>query len=169
MRIFNINWIPPKVENIILDKIGMEFESEEEIKQEKRTWWETIKQENNIEEEIKEIENPIEYMTNNFKDLWYIFINEDNFQEQAEEYCKNDSQKTILKNLLSNPKFWKVLLHKAGCKEIRVLPVAKTWRRILMVKIDDKIYIDWCYNHNDYEQRLDLIKKGKVKLKRLIK
>ena len=169
MRIFNIKWIPPKVENIILDKIGMEFESEEEIKQEKRTPWEIIKQENNIEEEIQEIENPIEYMTNNFKDLWYIFINEDNFQEQAEEYCKNNSQKTILKNLLSNPKFWKVLLHKAGCKEIRVLPVAKTWRRILMVKIDDKIYIDWCYNHNDYEQRLDLIKKGKVKLKRLIK
>jgi len=38
----------------------------------------------------------------------------------------------------------------------------------LMVKINGNIYIDWYYNHNDYEQRLDLIKKGKVKIKRLI-
>jgi hypothetical protein len=32
MKIFNIQELPPKGENIILDKIGMEFEAEEEIK-----------------------------------------------------------------------------------------------------------------------------------------
>jgi hypothetical protein len=37
-----------------------------------------------------------------------------------------------------------------------------------MIKIDNTVYIDWYYNHNDYEQRLDLIKKWKVKIKTLI-
>jgi hypothetical protein len=36
MKIFNIQELPPKGENIILDKIGMEFEAEEEIKETKK-------------------------------------------------------------------------------------------------------------------------------------
>ena len=167
-KIFNIQEIPPKVEHIILDKIGMEFEAEEEIKETKKIW-EKKKEEINIEitEDIT-IENPASYMIDKLKNLGYNFINEENFIWQTNEFCKSDSQKTILKNLLINPRFWKVLQHKSWCKDIRTLNIWRTWWRVLMVKIDDKIYIDWYYNHNDYEQRLDLIKKGKVKIKRLI-
>lgn len=162
-QIFNIQEIPPKAEHILLDKIGMEFEAEEEIKEKNNKWEITTKTEvieNTIETEI---EDPITYMTDCLKKLWYQYINETNFIEQVQEYCKDDSQNTILKNLLKNPKFWKVLLHKSGCKKARVLPIGKTWWRVLMVKIDDTIYIDWYYKHKDYEQRLDLIKKWKIK------
>ena len=169
MKIFDIQEIPAKAEHILLDKIGMEFEAEEQIKENKKEWWKEEKKEViTTQIENTEIEEPISYMINKFKTLWYNFINEDSFNEQANEYCKNESQKTILKNLLYNPKFWKILLHKEWCKEARVLPIGRTWRRVLMVNIDGTIYIDWCYNHNDYEKRLDLIKKGKVKIKTLI-
>jgi len=167
-KIFNIQELPPKVEHIILDKIGMEFEAEEEIKETKKLWLEKKKETNTQITEDIEIEDPTFYMMNELKNLGYHFINEENFIWQTNEYCKNESQKTILKNLLHNPRFWIVLQHKAWCKNIRTLNIWRTWWRILMVKVDDNIYIDWYYNHNDYEQRLDLIKKGKVKIKRLI-
>jgi hypothetical protein len=149
----------------------MEFEAEEEIKETritKDTNWEEKKRVTENKTENIEIENPVTYMIDQFKNMDYHFINENNFTEQVNDFCINDSQKSILKNLLYNPRFWKVLLHKSWCKDIRVLPIGRTWWRILMVKIDNNIYIDWCYNHNDYEQRLDLIKKGKVKIKTLI-
>ncbi len=170
-KIFEIQEIPAKAENIILDKIGMEFEAEEEIKETKKakdTSWEERKPITKSTTESIEIEDPVTYMIDQLKNMDYHFINENNFTEQVNEFCINDSQKSILKNLLYNPRFWKVLLHKSWCKDIRVLPIGRTWWRILMVKIDNNIYIDWCYNHNDYEQRLDLIKKGKVKIKTLI-
>ena len=170
-KIFGIQEIPAKAENIILDKIGMEFEAEEEIKETKKakdTSWEERKPITKCTTESIEIEDPVTYMIDQLKSMDYHFINENNFTEQVNEFCINDSQKSILKNLLYNPRFWKVLLHKSWCKDIRVLPIGRTWWRILMVKIDNNIYIDWCYNHNDYEQRLDLIKKGKVKIKTLI-
>ncbi len=170
-KIFEIQEIPAKAENIILDKIGMEFEAEEEIKETKKakdTSWEERKPITKCTTESIEIEDPVTYMIDQLKNMDYHFINENNFTEQVNEFCINDSQKSILKNLLYNPRFWKVLLHKSWCKDIRVLPIGRTWWRILMVKIDNNIYIDWCYNHNDYEQRLDLIKKGKVKIKTLI-
>ena len=170
-KIFEIQEIPAKAENIILDKIGMEFEAEEEIKETKKakdTSWEERKQITKCTTESIEIDDPVTYMIDQLKNMDYHFINENNFTEQVNEFCINDSQKSILKNLLYNPRFWKVLLHKSWCKDIRVLPIGRTWWRILMVKIDNNIYIDWCYNHNDYEQRLDLIKKGKVKIKTLI-
>ena len=170
-KIFEIQEIPAKAENIILDKIGMEFEAEEEIKETKKakdTSWEERKPITKCTTESIEIEDPVTYMIDQLKSMDYHFINENNFTEQVNEFCINDSQKSILKNLLYNPRFWNVLLHKSWCKDIRVLPIGRTWWRILMVKIDNNIYIDWCYNHNDYEQRLDLIKKGKVKIKTLI-
>ena len=170
-KIFEIQEIPAKAENIILDKIGMEFEAEEEIKETKKakdTSWEERKPITKCTTESIEIEDPVTYMIDQLKNMDYHFINENNFTEQVNEFCINDSQKSILKNLLYNPRFWKVLLHKSWCKDIRVLPIGRTWWRIIMVKIDNNIYIDWCYNHNDYEQRLDLIKKGKVKIKTLI-
>lgn len=170
-KIFEIQEIPAKAENIILDKIGMEFEAEEEIKETKKakdTSREERKPITKCTTESIEIEDPVTYMIDQLKNMDYHFINENNFTEQVNEFCINDSQKSILKNLLYNPRFWKVLLHKSWCKDIRVLPIGRTWWRILMVKIDNNIYIDWCYNHNDYEQRLDLIKKGKVKIKTLI-
>ena len=170
-KISGIQEIPAKPENIILDKIGMEFEAEEEIKETKKakdTSWEERKPITKYTTESIEIEDPVTYMIKQLKNMDYHFINENNFTEQVNEFCINDSQKSILKNLLYNPRFWKVLLHKSWCKDIRVLPIGRTWWRILMVKIDNNIYIDWCYNHNDYEQRLDLIKKGKVKIKTLI-
>ena len=159
-KIFEIQEIPAKAENIILDKIGMEFEAEEEIKETKKakdTSWEERKPITKSTTESIEIEDPVTYMIDQLKNMDYHFINENNFTEQVNEFCINDSQKSILKNLLYNPRFWKVLLHKSWCKDIRVLPIGRTWWRILMVKIDNNIYIDWCYNHNDYEQRLDLI------------
>lgn len=168
MKIFNIQELPPKGENIILDKIGMEFEAEEEIKETKKIWEEEKKETIIQPTESIEIEDPTSYMVDSFKNLGYYFINEENFIWQTNEFCKSDSQKTILKNLLINPRFWKVLQHKAWCKDIRTLNIWRTGWRVLMVKINGNIYIDWYYNHNDYEQRLDLIKKGKVKIKRLI-
>ena len=170
-KIFDIQEIPAKAENIILDKIGMEFEAEEEIKETKKGKDTSGEEKRTIIEnttEYIEIEDPVTYMVDQLKNMNYHFINENNFLEQANDFCKNNSQKNILKNLLYNPRFWKVLLHKAWCKDIRVLPIGRTWWRILMIKIDNTIYIDWYYNHNDYEQRLNLIKKWKVKIKTLI-
>ena len=57
------------------------------------------------ETEYIEIEDPVTYMVDQLKNMNYHFINENNFLEQANDFCKNNSQKNILKNLLYNPRF----------------------------------------------------------------
>jgi len=86
----------------------MEFEAEEEIKETKKGKDTSGEEKRTIIEnttEYIEIEDPVTYMVDQLKNMNYHFINENNFLEQANDFCKNKSQKNILKNLLYNPRF----------------------------------------------------------------
>ena len=158
--LFDIKEIPPQTEKILIDLLDFEYEVEEEVLK--------VKEEEKIEQEEKEIEavqeeieidDPIQYFLDKMGKLWYIIDNESAIRKQLEEYLQNENYATVLKNLLKKPEFLKVFLHKWGHSAARVIRVWMTGRRFLFEKKrDDKIHLLYFANHNNYENRLAMIK-----------
>lgn len=158
--LFDIKEIPPQTEKILIDLLDFEYEVEEEVLKVKEE--EKIEQEEKdieaVQEEI-EIEDPVQYFLDKMGELWYIIDNESAIRKQLEEFLQNENYATVLKNLLKKPEFLKVFLHKWGHSAARVIRVWMTGRRFLFEKKrDDKIHLLYFANHNNYENRLAMIK-----------
>ena len=155
-RLFNIKEIPPQTEAILIDRLGLEYEVEEEVLKVKEE--EKIIEEKEKEQEIKEeieIDDPEQYLIDRIKSLWYIIDNENAFRKQLQEFFLNDNYKRILIRNLKNPEFLKVFLHKWWHSEARVIHMWTTGRRLLFEKKrDDKIHLLCAANHDKYEERL---------------
>ena len=158
--LFDIKEIPPQTESILIDQLGLEYEIEEEIlkvKEEEKI----IEQENKeslIQEEII-IDNPKEYLLDKMQSLWYIIDNEQTIRKQLDEFLQNENYVTVLKNLLKNPEFLKVFLHKWWHSAARVIRIWRTgWRLLFEKKRDDKFHLLCLANHNNYENRLAMVK-----------
>ena len=158
--LFDIKEIPPQTEKILIDLLDFEYEVEEEVLK--------VKEEEKIEQEEKDIEavqeeneidDPVQYFIDKMGELWHIIDNESAIRKQLEEYLQNENYATVLKNLLKKPEFLKVFLHKWGHSAARVIRVWMTGRRFLFEKKrDDKIHLLYFANHNNYENRLAMIK-----------
>ena len=144
----------------MIDLLDFEYEVEEEVLK--------VKEEEKIEQEEKDIEavqeeneidDPVQYFIDKMGELWHIIDNELAIRKQLEEYLQNENYATVLKNLLKKPEFLKVFLHKWGHSAARVIRVWMTGRRFLFEKKrDDKIHLLYFANHNNYENRLAMIK-----------
>lgn len=162
-KLFGIKDIPPKTERILIDELWMDYAIEEEIikaKEEEETekkseWWE----EQNTIPEIIEIKNPTQYLIDKLKSVWCVFDNELTAKKQIDEFCQNDDYKTVLINLMTNPRFGKVFLHKSGHRTARLLRIGMTWWRLLFTKGKDGNLHFVCFaNHDTYEDRLAMLK-----------
>jgi hypothetical protein len=93
------------------------------------------------------------------KSVWCIFDNELTAKKQIDEFCQNDNYKTVLINLMTSPKFGKVFVYKSGHKTARLLRIGRTGWRILFSKRKDGSLHFVCFaNHNNYEDRLAMLK-----------
>ena len=159
-RLFEIKEIPPQVEAILIDKLWLEYEVEEEvlkIKEEEKIIEEGKKEQ--IEKEEIIIDNPKQFLIEKMESLGYIIDNKNALSKQLDEFLQNDNYAAVLKNHLKNPEFLKVFLHKWGHSAARVIRVWMTGRRLLFEKKkDDKFYVLCFANHNNYEDRLAKIK-----------
>ena len=160
-KIFNLDWIPKESEEILTEKLWLEYEKEKAQKTEKID----IKKEEKIEnqentEATQEItiEDPIEYFIERIESFNYSIPNKNLLRKQITEYCKNSTYKTVLINLLKNPNFWEILYHRWWHKKARVLPMGRTWWRLLLIKEWKDISVDSFCNHDDYWDRLADIK-----------
>ena len=80
-------------------------------------------------------------------------------RKQIDEFCQNDSYRTVLINLMTSPRFGKVFLHKSGHKTARLLRVGMTGWRLLFAKgKDGNIHFICFANHDAYEDRLAKLK-----------
>ena len=162
--LFDIKEIPPQTETILLDTLGLEFEIESEVlkvKEEEKINEEEVKAQTIQQEEIV-IDNPEQYLIDKITELWYIIDNEGSFRKQLQEFLENENYSTVLKTHLKNPSFLKIFLHKWWHKAARVIRIGMTGRRLLFEKKrDGKIHLICLANHNNYEDRLAMIKNRK--------
>ena len=164
-RLFNLKEIPPLTESILIDKLWMDYEveeeelvAEEEILKEKATKKAADKNEVCLQEKLI-IDNPTDYLIDKLKVAWCKFDNEATARKQIDEFCLNDNYKTVLINLMRSPRFGKVFIHKPGHKTARLLRVWRTGWRILFSKRKDwKLHFICFGNHNYYEDRLAMLK-----------
>ena len=159
-KIFNLEWIPKETTIVLTEKLWIDYqigndepeiiEKEEEKNEEKKE----------IKEESHEIiiEDPIEYFINRIESFNYIIPNKNLLTKQITEFCKNTTYETVLINQLKNPEFWKVLYHRGWHKKARVLPIWRTWWRLLLIKEWKDIKVDSFCNHDNYWDRLIDIK-----------
>ena len=161
--LFDLKDIPPKTESILIDQLWFEYEIEDELLKVKEE--ERVEQEEKtelIENEEIEIDNPIQYLIDRSKELWYVVDNEQLVRKQLEEFLLNENYATVFKNLLKKPEFLKVFLHKWGHSAARVIRIWMTgWRMLFEKKRDGKIHMLYIANHNNYENRLAMIKNRK--------
>ena len=162
--LFDIKEIPPQTEMILLDTLGFEYEIESEalkVKEEEKFNEEETKAQTVQEEEIV-IDDPEQYLIDEIIELWYIIDNESSFRKQLQEFLQNENYSTVLKTHLKNPSFLKIFLHKEWHKTARVIRIGMTGRRLLFEKKrDGKIHLVCLANHNNYEDRLAMIKNRK--------
>ena len=162
-RLFDIKEIPPQTEAILIDKLGLEYEVEEEalkVKEEEKII-EEKKPEQEIAEEI-EIEDPTQYFIDKMKSFGYIIDTEWTLRKQIEDFSQNDNYRTVFINLLKNPTFWKEFLHKWGHSAARVIRIGRTgWRILFEIKKDNKLHLLCFANHNYYLDRLAKTKNRK--------
>ena len=160
-RLFNIEEIPPQTESILIDQIWMDYEIEEEIlkaKEEQEEKTELQENQTVVPEKI-EVEDPTGYLIDKLKSVWCVFDNELTARKQIDEFCLNDNYKTVLINLMTNPRFGKVFVYKSGHKTARLLRIGRTGWRILFAKRKDGNLHFVCFaNHNNYEDRLEKLK-----------
>ena len=163
-RLFNLKEIHPITESILIDKLWMDYEVEEEVLKVEE---EILREESNINKTENEyyiqeeiiIGNPTQYLMDKLQSLWYIIGNKLTLKKQIEEFNKNEIYRTVLINMMTNPRFWKVLLHKPWHKTARVLNIWRTWWRLLFEKQKDGNFHLICFgNHNYYEDRLAKLK-----------
>lgn len=161
-RIFKLNIIPTKTENILTEQLWIEYEKEiEEDKTEKTIERKKENRTNNEQGTTKQeiiIEDPIIYFIERIESLNYTITNKNLLTKQISEFCKNSVYKTVLTNLLKNPNFWEILFHRWWHKKARVLPIGRTGWRLLLIKDWKNITVDSFCNHNDYWDRLVDIK-----------
>ena len=161
--LFDLKDIPPKTESILIDQLWFEYEIEDELLKVKEE--ERVEQEEKtelIENEEIEIDNPIQYLIDRSNELWYVVDNEQLVRKQLEEFLLNENYATVFKNLLKKPEFLKVFLHKWGHSAARVIRIWMTgWRMLFEKKRDGKIHMLYIANHNNYENRLAMIKNRK--------
>lgn len=161
--LFDLKDIPPKTESILIDQLWFEYEIEDELLKVKEE--ERVEQEEKtelIENEEIEIDNPIQYLIDRLNELWYVVDNEQLVRKQLEEFLLNENYATVFKNLLKKPEFLKVFLHKWGHSAARVIRIWMTgWRMLFEKKRDGKIHMLYIANHNNYENRLAMIKNRK--------
>ena len=161
--LFDLKDIPPKTESILIDQLWFEYEIEDELLKVKEE--ERVEQEEKtelIENEEIEIDNPIQYLIDRSNELWYVVDNEQLVRKQLEEFLLNENYATVFKNLLKKPEFLKVFLHKWGHSAARVIRIWMTgWRILFEKKRDGKIHMLYIANHNNYENRLAMIKNRK--------
>ncbi len=161
--LFDLKDIPPKTESILIDQLWFEYEIEDELLKVKEE--ERVEQEDKtelIENEEIEIDNPIQYLIDRSNELWYVVDNEQLVRKQLEEFLLNENYATVFKNLLKKPEFLKVFLHKWGHSAARVIRIWMTgWRMLFEKKRDGKIHMLYIANHNNYENRLAMIKNRK--------
>lgn len=156
-KLFNLEEIPPKTETILIDALWMDYEvEEEELKAEEEISKENESQNKDrtkneifIAEKII-VENPTQYLIDKLKAVWCVIDNELAARKQIDEFCQNDSYKTVLINLMTSPKFWKVFLHKPGHKTARILRIGRTGWRILFTKRKDGNLHFVCFGNHDY-------------------
>ncbi len=160
-KIFNLDWIPKESEEILTEKLWLEYEKEKaqrpgkvDIKKEEKF---EGKENTEATQEIT-IEDPIEYFIERIESFNYSIPNKNLLRKQITEYCKNSTYKTVLINLLKNPNFWEILYHRWWHKKARVLPMGRTWWRLLLIKEWKDISVDSFCNHDDYWDRLADIK-----------
>lgn len=161
-RLFNLEEIPAQTESILIDQLWMDYEIEEEIikakeeeQEEKAEFWEDQEV---IHEEI-EVGDPTQYLVDKLKSVWCVFDNELTARKQIDEFCQNDSYRTVLINLMTSPRFGKVFLHKSGHKTARTLRIGMTgWRLLFAKRKDWNIHFVCFANHNTYEDRLAMLK-----------
>ena len=161
--LFDLKDIPPKTESILIDQLWFEYEIEDELLKVKEE--ERVEQEEKtelIENEEIGIDNPIQYLIDRSNELWYVVDNEQLVRKQLEEFLLNENYATVFKNLLKKPEFLKVFLHKWGHSAARVIRIWMTgWRMLFEKKRDGKIHMLYIANHNNYENRLAMIKNRK--------
>ena len=161
--LFDLKDIPPKTESILIDQLWFEYEIEDELLKVKEE--ERVEQEEKtelIENEEIEIDNPIQYLIDRSNELWYVVDNEQLVRKQLGEFLLNENYATVFKNLLKKPEFLKVFLHKWGHSAARVIRIWMTgWRMLFEKKRDGKIHMLYIANHNNYENRLAMIKNRK--------
>ena len=159
--LFDIKEIPPITERILIDQLWLEYEVEEEVLkvlEEEKKEQEEKKEKAIVQKEIQ-IDNPKQYLLDKMNELWYIIDNEAAIRKQLDEFLQNENYTTILKNLLKKPEFLRVFLHKWGHSAARVIRIWMTWRRMLFEKKDDdKFHLLYIANHNNYENRLAMVK-----------
>ena len=165
-RLFNLKEIHPKTESILIDQLWMDYEveeegikAEEEISKEKADKTEyKVKNQVFIPEKII-IGNPTQYLIDKLESVWCIIDNRSAAKKQIDEFCQNDNYKTVLINLISSPKFWRVFLHKPGHKTARILRIGMTgWRILFTKKRDGKLHFVCFGNHDYYEDCLAKLK-----------
>lgn len=165
-RLFNLKEIPPKTESILIDQLWMDYEVEEEgLKAENEISKEIANKNNDkiknkvfIPEKIV-IENPTKYLIDKLESVWCIFDNKLTAKKQIDEFCQNDNYRTVLINLMTSPKFWKVFLHKPGHKTARTLRIGMTgWRILFTKKKDGNLHFVCFGNHDYYEDCLAKLK-----------
>lgn len=165
-RLFNLEEIPPKTESILIDQLWMDYEvEEEEIKAEEEI---SKENENKDKDETNNwistsekviIEDPTQYLIDKLKAVWCVIDNELTARKQIDEFCQNDNYKTVLINLMTSPKFWKVFLRKPGHKTARILRIGRTgWRILFTKKKDGNLHFVCFGNHDYYEDCLAKLK-----------
>ena len=159
--LFDIREIPPITERILIDQLWLEYEVEEEVLkvlEEEKKEQEERKEQAVVQPEIQ-IDDPKQYLIDRMNELWYVIDNETLIRKQLDEFLQNENYATALKNLLKKPEFLRVFLHKWGHSAARVIRIWMTWRRMLFEKKnDDKFHLLYIANHNNYENRLAMIK-----------
>ena len=159
-KIFNLEWIPKETAIVLTEKLWIDYQ----IGNDEPEIIEKNEEKNEEEKEIKEesheiiIEDPIEYFINRIESFNYIIPNKNLLTKQISEFCKNTTYETVLTNQLKNPEFWKVLYHRGWHKKARVLPIWRTWWRLLLIKEWKDIKVDSFCNHDNYWDRLIDIK-----------
>ena len=160
-KIFKLDWIPENAAKILTEQLWLEYQTEKD--EEKENPIEIS--ESDIKEEKQEektdeiiIEDPVNYFLERIESFNYIIPNKNLLKKQITEFCKNTSYETVLINQLKNTNFWKTLYHRWWHKKARVLPIWRTWRRLLLIKEWKEITVDSFCNHDDYWDRLADIK-----------
>jgi len=159
-KIFNLEWIPKETAIVLTEKLWIDYQ----IGNDEPEIIEKNEEKNEEKKEIKEesheiiIEDPIEYFINRIESFNYIIPNKNLLTKQITEFCKNTAYETVLTNQLKNPEFWKVLYHRGWHKKARVLPIWRTWWRLLLIKEWKDIKVDSFCNHDNYWDRLEDIK-----------
>ena len=160
-KIFKLDWIPEETAKILTEKLGIEYQTEKDWEKETTEQINTIEdKKDNTKQETTEviIEDPVNEFMKRIEWFNYIIQNQNLLKKQITEFCKNSTYETVLINQLKNPDFWKILYYRWWHKKARVLPIWRTWWRLLLIKEWKEITVDSFCNHDDYWDRLADIK-----------